>query len=156
MLLIFCKMDKCKPTETPISLGTNLTKNDDGLVGNVTLYKRMVSSLMYLIATRPNLIYVVSLISIFMESPKDSHWKVGKGIMRYVVGTLGYGLWYTHTPDNTLTGYIDSDFAGGIDDRKSTSSYYFHLGTNLISWASQKQAIVSKSSVEAKYVAATT
>ena len=83
ILQIF-KMDKCKPTETPIALGTKLTKNDDGPVGNVTLYKRMVSSLMYLIATRPNLIYVVSLISIFMESPKDSHWKVGKGIMRYV------------------------------------------------------------------------
>ena len=116
----------------------------------------MVGILMYLTATRPDLMYVVSLISRFMESPKDSHWNVGKRILRYVAGTLGYGLWYTHTPDNTRTGYIDSDFAGSLDDRKSTSSYSFHLGTNMISWASQKQPIVSMSSAEEEYVAATT
>ena len=74
--------------------------------------------------------------------------------MRYVVDTLGYGLWYTHTPDNTLTRYTDNDFAGSIDG-KITSSYAFHLGTNLISQASQKQPIVSMSFIEAKYVVAT-
>ena len=99
------KMDKCKPTETPISLGTKLTKNGDEPAVNNTLYKQMVGSLMYLTTTRPNLMYAVSLISRFMESPKYSHWNVGKRILRYVAGTLGYGLWYTHTPDNTLTGY---------------------------------------------------
>ena len=98
----------------------------------------MVGSLMYLTATRPDLMYAVSLISRFMESPKYSHWKVGKRIMRYVAGTLGYGLWYTHTPDSTLTGYTDNDFAGSIDDRKGTYCYYFHLGTNMISWESQQ------------------
>ena len=114
----------------------------------------MVGSLMYLATTRPDLMYVVSLIYRFMESPKHSHWKFGKIIMRYVAGTLGYGLWYTHTLDSTLTGYTDSDFAGILDDRKSTSGYAFHLGTNLISWVSQKQLIVSMSSAEAEYVAA--
>ena len=67
------KMDKCKPTETPIPLGTKLTKNDDGTTINSTLYKRMVGNLIYLTTTRPDLMYVVSLISRFMESPKDSH-----------------------------------------------------------------------------------
>ena len=71
-------MDKCKLVETPISLGTKLTKTDDGPTVNATLYKRMVGSLMYLTATRPDLMYVVNLISKFMESPKDSHRKVGK------------------------------------------------------------------------------
>ena len=66
-------MDKCKPAETPIALGTKLTNNDDGPAVNATLYKQMVGSLMYLTATRPDLMYVVSLIPIFMESPKDSH-----------------------------------------------------------------------------------
>ena len=66
-------MDKCKPTETPIALGTKLTKNDDEPIVKNTLYKQMVGSLMYLTATRPDLMYAVSLISIFMESPKDSH-----------------------------------------------------------------------------------
>ena len=88
---------------------------------------------MYLTATRPDLMYAVSLISRFMESPKNSHWNVGKRILRYVAGTLGYGLWYTHTPDNTLTRYTDSDFAGSLDDRKSTYGYAFDFATNLIS-----------------------
>ena len=150
-------MDKCKPTETPISLGTKLSKNDHGpIVNAATLYKQMVGSLMYLTATRPDLMYDVSLISRFMESPKDSHWNVGKTILIYVAGTLRYGLWYTHTPNSTLTRYTDSDFAGSLDDRKSTFGYAFHLGTNLISWASQKQPIVSMSFAEAEYVAATT
>ena len=108
----------------------------------------MVGSLMYLTAIRFHLMFVDNRIFKFMECPKDSHWKVGKIIMRYIIGTLGYGLWYTHTPDSTLTGYTDSDFAGSLDDRKNTSGYAFHLGTNLISWASQKQPIVSMSSTE--------
>ena len=75
--------------------------------------------------------------------------------MRYVVGTLNFGLWYTQSDDNHLSGYIDSDFAGSLDYRKSTSGHVFHLGMNLISWASKKQPIVSISSVETEYVAAT-
>ena len=101
-------MDKCKPIETPIAIGTKLTKNDDGPTINSTLYKRMVGSLMYLIAIRVDLMYSFSLISRFMESPKDFHWKVGKIIMRYVARTLIYGLWYTHSLDNTLIGYTDN------------------------------------------------
>ena len=66
-------MDKCKPAKTPIALGTKLTKNDDEPTVNNTLYKHMVGSLMYLTATRPDLKYVVMLISRFMESPKESH-----------------------------------------------------------------------------------
>ena len=85
-------MDKCKPTETPIDLGTKLTENGDEPAVNNTLYKQLVGILMYLTATRLDLMYAVSLISKFMESPKDSHWNVGKIILRYVVGTLGYGL----------------------------------------------------------------
>ena len=91
-------MDKFKPTETPISLGIKLTKNDDGPTINSTLHKRMVGSLMYLTATRPpDLIYDVNLISRFMKSLKDSHSKVGKRITRDVAGTVGYGLLYTHS-----------------------------------------------------------
>jgi hypothetical protein len=150
------RMDKCKAAETPIAAGTRLSKQDTGPAVDSTLYKQMVGSFMYLTTTRPDLMYAVSLISRFMESPKDSHWKVGKIILRYVAGTAGYGLWYTRTSDCTLTGYTDSDFAGCIDDRKSTAGYAFHFGSNLISWASKKQPIVSLSSAEAEYVAATT
>jgi len=90
-----------------------------------------------------------------MESPKDSDWKVGKRILSYVASTIHYGLWYTHSEYYSLARYIDIDFVGNIDERKNTSGYAFHLGTNLISWASKKQPIVTISSIEAKYVVAT-
>ena len=85
-------MDKCKPTDTPIATGTKLRKQDEGPTVNSTLYKRLVGSLMYLTATRPDLMNAVSFISRFMESPKDSHWKVGKIILRYVASKIDYGL----------------------------------------------------------------
>jgi hypothetical protein len=78
-----------------------------------------------------------------------------KRILRYTASTLNFGLWYTQSDDNHLSGYRDSDFAGILDDRKITSGHAFHLGTNLISWASKKQPIVSISSAEAEYVTAT-
>ena len=79
--------------------------------------------------------YAVSLVSRFMESPKDSHWKMEKRILRYVARTLNFGLWYTKSDSNQLSGYTDSDFAGSLDDRKSTSGHVSQLGKNLISWA---------------------
>jgi hypothetical protein len=94
------RMDKCKPTETPIALGTKLSKQDEGSTIDSTLYKRLVGSLMYLTATRPDIMYATSFVSRFMESPKDSHWKVGKRILRYVAGTINYGLWYTTSEDS--------------------------------------------------------
>ena len=88
------KMLECKAAATPIALGTKLSKTDQGKSIDQTLYKRLVGSLMYLTATRPDIMFAVSLISRFMESPKDSHWQTGKRILRYVAGTVDYGLWY--------------------------------------------------------------
>ena len=85
------------------------------------LFKRLVGSLMYLIATGLDIMYGVSLISRFMDSPKDSHLQVGKIIMRYVSGTIGLGIMYSTSENFKLTGYTNSDNGGSIDDRKSTS-----------------------------------
>jgi hypothetical protein len=148
-------MEGCNPAETPIPLGTKLSKDDEGPTVDSTLYKILLDSLLSLTATRPDIMYAANLVSRFMESPKDSHWKMAKRSLRYVAGTLHFGLWYTTSDCNQLSGYTDSDFAGSLDDRKSTSGYVFQLGTNLISWASKKQPIVSISSAEAEYVAAT-
>jgi hypothetical protein len=115
----FC-MEGCNPTETPIPLGTKLSKKDEGPIVDSTLYKILVGSLLYLTTTRPDIMYAASLVSRFMESPKDSHWKKSKRILRYVAGTLNFGLWYTKSDSNQLYGYTDSDFAGNLDDRKST------------------------------------
>jgi hypothetical protein len=135
-------MEECNPAETPIPLGTKLSKKYEGPTVDPTLYKSLVGSLLYLTTTRPNIMYAAILVSRYMESPKDSHWKMVKQILRYVAGTLNFGLWYTQSDDNHLSGHTDSDFASNLDDRKSTSGHVFHLGTNLISWASKKQPTV--------------
>ena len=80
-------MMKCKPTPTPIITKTKLSEEDKGSNVDPTLFKRLIGSLMYITTTRPNTMYVANLISRFMESPKDSHWQVGKIILRYIVGT---------------------------------------------------------------------
>jgi hypothetical protein len=149
------RMEECNPIETPIPLGTKLSKKDEGPAMDPTLYKSLLDSLLYLTTTRHDIMYATNLVSRYMESPKDSHWKMAKRILRYVAGTLNFGLWYTKSDNNQLSGYTDNDFAGSLDDRKITSGHAFHLGTNLISWASKKQPIVSISSTEAEYVTAT-
>lgn len=148
-------MMNCKSAPTPIVTGLKLSKDDKGTEVNPTLYKKLVGSLMYLTATRPDIMYGVSLISRFMESPKVSHWQAGKRILRYVSGTKNYGIQYSSSKEFKLIGYTDSDSVGSIDDRKSTSGYVFHFGTGVVSWSSKKQPIVTLSSAEAEYVVAT-
>ena len=88
-------MSNYKTTPTPIITGSKLSKDDDGLTVDPMLFKRLVGSLMYLTTTRPEIMYGVSLISRFMESPKGSHWKVGKRILWYVSGTKDLGIMYS-------------------------------------------------------------
>jgi hypothetical protein len=148
-------MEDCNPAETPIPLGTKLSKQDESPTMDSTLYKSLVGSLLYLTTTRPYIMYAVGFVSRFMVSPKDSHWKMAKRIRKYVADTLNFGLWFSQSEDNHLSGYTESDFAGSLDDQKSILGYAFHMGMNLISWASKKQPIVSISSAKAEYVAAT-
>ena len=98
--------------------------------------------------------YGLSLISRFMESPKDSHWQASKRILRYVSGTRDLGIMYSTLENFKLIGYTDSDNGGSIDDRKSIYGYTFRFCTGVVSWASKKQPIVTLSSTEAEYVAA--
>ena len=143
------KMDNCKHVPTPVATGIKLSKDDEGSYVNPTLFKTLVGSLMYLTATKPDIMQGVSLISKFMETPKDTHWSVGKRILRYIAGTRDYGIMYARKEKKELIGYTDSDFLGSLDDRKSTSGYVFHLGSRVIAWTSKKQPIVTLSSTKA-------
>ena len=142
-------MLNCKTSPTPVITGLKFSKDDEGSTVDPTLFKILVGRLMYLTATRPNVMYGVSLISRFMESPKDSHWQAGKRILRYVSGTKDLGIMYSTSENFKLIGYTDSDNGGSIDDKKSTSGYTFHFGTGVVSWASKKQPIVTLSSTKA-------
>ena len=148
-------MQDSKAVITPTVMGLKLSQEDNSKDFDPSLYKSIVGSLMYLTATRPDIMYAVSLISRFMEKPKETHWQAAKRILRYVKGTKRYGIFYTISECSDLVGYTDSDWAGSVDDRKSTSGYIFHIGSGAISWASKKQPIVALSTAEAEYVVAT-
>ena len=111
------------------------------------MFKRMVGNLMYLTTTRPNIMYGVSLISRFTRSPKDSHWKAGKRILRYVSGTIDLGIMFSTSEKFKLIRYTDNDNGGNTNDRNNTSGYTFHFGTCVVSWDSKKQPITTLSSV---------
>eukprot|EP00253_Pinus_taeda_P017076 PITA_17076 len=145
-------MQNNKPAPTPTVMGLKLSKEDCCNNINPTLYKSMIGSLMYLTATRSDIMYAVNLVSRFMQTPKETHWQEAKMILRYVNGTKQCGVFYIATDDFRLVGYTVSDWAGSVDDKKSTSGYVFHLGSGAISWASKKKRIVSLSKVEDEYV----
>lgn len=148
-------MSMCNPVTTPMALNEKLQKNDGAKKANETLYRSLVGSLMYLTNTRPDIVHSVNMISRFMNDPSQNHFSAAKRILRYLQWTKNIGIKYTKEDDNSLIGYTDSDRAGSIDDRKSTSGYVFCLGTKPISWSSKKQKTIALSSAEAEYIAAT-
>lgn len=146
----------CNSSTTPMEPRLKLSKVSSAPDIDPTMYRSVVGSLRYLVNTRPNLAYSVGFISRFMENPTTEHLAVMKRVLRYVAGTLHFGCHYKRKKDPQLVGYSDSDMAGDIDTRKSTSGILFFLGDNTITWQSQKQKIVALSSCEAEYIAAST
>lgn len=144
-----------KLAATPMAIGTKLSKKDQGSSVDPNLYKKLVGCLMYLTTSRPDIMFSISLVSRFMESPMSTHWQAGKRILRYIAGTTNFGILYTSVSDFKLTGYSNSDFASSADDRKSPSGYVFSFGSGSVAWASKKQPIVTLSSAEVEYVAVT-
>ena len=109
---------------------------------------------MYLTASRPDLMFVVSLLSRLMSRPTEMHLQVGKRVMRYIKGTADFGIFYRKQDNEKLMAFTNNDYAGDLDDQRSTSGYVFLLGRGVVSWASKKQPIVTLSTTEAEYVAA--
>ncbi|XP_057867289.1 secreted RxLR effector protein 161 [Cryptomeria japonica] len=109
---------------------------------------------MYLVNTRPDICFAVNALSQFMSLPKHVHLVAAKHILRYLRGTVGFGLKYPLNTPITLEGYFDAEWAGSVKDRKSTSGICFSLGSAVISWACRKQSSVALSTAEAEYIAA--
>jgi Reverse transcriptase (RNA-dependent DNA polymerase) len=114
-------MSDCNSVATPMELGAKLSKFNGGEAVDLNNYRSLIGSLRYLTCTRPDISFAVGVASRFKEDPKHSHLKVVKRILRYIKGTEDLGLHYTKTNKFELTGYVDSDWYGDIDDRKSTS-----------------------------------
>lgn len=118
-------------------------------------YREVVGSLMYLaVGTRPDIAYAVGVVSRFLEHPKLVHERAVKRILKYLSGTIDFGLLYIHSNNANVIGYSDADYAGDIDTRKSTTGYCFMFANALISWKSAKQKSGSLSTTESEYMAA--
>ncbi|GJR11155.1 putative ribonuclease H-like domain-containing protein [Tanacetum coccineum] len=121
---------------------------------DVNLYRLMIGSLMYLTASRPNIMFVVRAYTRFQVTPKVSHLHAVKRIFRYLKGQPKLGLWYPKDSPFDLKAYTDSDYAAASLDKKSTTRCSQFLGKRLISWQCKKQTIVANSTTEAEYVVA--
>ena len=113
----------------------------------------MVEILNYLTTNRPDIAYAVNILSQFMAKPSESHWNAANKVLRYLKGTMIFGLLYTDKFDVQLVGFSDSGWAGNLDDTRSTSAFAFNIGSRVMSWSSKKQPTVSLSSIEAEYKA---
>jgi hypothetical protein len=109
---------------------------------------------MYQMNTIPYICFTVNTLSQFLVKPRHVHLVAAKHVMRYLKGTLDCGLSYDEDHDSTLSGYTDSDWAGGVSDRKSTSGCCFSLGSVMISWKSRKQSNIALSTTKAEYIVA--
>ena len=144
----------CKPVSTPLVATEKLIKDDGSGAVDEENYRKLVGSLLYLTATRPDVMYAASLLARYMHGPSNKHYGTAKRVLRYVKGTLDYGLMYEKGKKAVLMGYCDSDWGGSIEDSKSTSGYAFSFGSGVFSWASVKQNCVALSTAEAEYVSA--
>ncbi|XP_019163466.1 PREDICTED: uncharacterized protein LOC109159809 [Ipomoea nil] len=151
-LLSRAGMLDCKSLTTPASVTTSAVPAANPY-DNPTHYRRIVGALQYLTITRPDLSYAVNRLCQFMHSPTDDNWAMAKRVLRYIKGTISYGLRITSSTSTAIHAFSDSDWAGCPIDRKSTSGYAVFLGSNLISWLSRKQRTVARSSTEAEYKA---
>jgi transposase InsO family protein len=154
-------MSECKGIATPLDL-VKLTKDmspktpDEVAAMAHVPYQSAIGSLMYLmLGTRPDLAAAVGILSKFASSPGQQHWVAVKRVMRYIKQTADYRLVLGGTPSGSivLEGWIDADWAGDLDNRRSTSGYVFTVGTGATAWASKLQATVASSSTEAEYIA---
>eukprot|EP00253_Pinus_taeda_P036532 PITA_36532 len=147
-------IEDSKPVCTPMVTGCTLSTNDESTAVYQPTYRSMIGSLLYLIGTRRDIMHVVGIVGRFQANPKEAHLQVVKRIFKYLQGTKNYGLWYSKDADLTLHAYTDVDWAGSMDDRKSTSGGEFFMGSRLVSWFSKKQSSIALSIAEVEYVAA--
>nr|GEY87516.1 ribonuclease H-like domain-containing protein [Tanacetum cinerariifolium] len=149
-LLERAHMVTCNPSRTPVDSESKLGPKG-APVQDPTLYRSFAGGLKYLTFTRLDLSYAVQQICLYMHDPREPHLAALKRILRYVQGTLDFGLYLYASSTTSLVGYTDADWAGCPSTRRSTSGYCVFLGDNLLSWSAKRQHILSRSSAEAEY-----
>jgi hypothetical protein len=135
---------------TPMEVKLKLLVDTSSVLIDATLYRQIIGSLMYLTNTRPDICFSLSY---FLVEPRHVHLVAAKHVMRYLKGTIDYGLSYDGDHNFTLSGYTNSDWAGSVADRKSISGCCFSLGSTMISWKSRKQSSIALNTAEVEYIA---
>nr|GFA31483.1 ribonuclease H-like domain-containing protein [Tanacetum cinerariifolium] len=143
-------MTNCNPSRTPVDNESKLGADGD-LVSDLTLYRSLAGSLQYLTYTCPDISYAVQHVCLYIHDPRKPHFSAYKRILRYVSGTLDYGLQLISSSTTYLVAYFDADWAGCPTTWRSTSGYCVFLGNKLLFWSSKHQPMLSRSSAEAKY-----
>ena len=153
-------MSNCAPGDTPVAKGDKFSlhqcpKNELEKKDMERFpYASAVGSLMYAqVCTRPDIAYIVGMLGRYFSNPGMDHWKKAKRVMRYLQRTKDYMLTYRRSSHLEIVGYSDSDFAGCLDSRRSTSGYIFMLAGGAVSWKSVKQTLVASSTMEAEFIA---
>ena len=109
----------------------------------------MIGSLLYITASRPDIMHAIGMVGRYQAAPKQSHLQAIKRIFRYLKETMTYGLWYPRNQNLQLTAYLEADWENYVDERKSTSGGAFFLGNSLVAWLSKKKGSISLSTTEA-------
>ncbi|GJV73787.1 hypothetical protein Tco_1493782 [Tanacetum coccineum] len=145
--------DSCTPIDTPMAERPNLDEDKGGKLIDPTRFRGMVGSLMYLSASRPDIVFAVCMCARYQAKPTEMHLTAIKRIFRYLKGTIHMGLWYPKDSGFELKAFADADYAGCHDTRRSTSGSAQFLGHRLVSWSSKKQKSTAISTTEAEYIA---
>ncbi|WJZ84318.1 hypothetical protein VitviT2T_003927 [Vitis vinifera] len=142
----------CQPVNTPIDESLKLCVEPNQVSTDKGRNQRLVGRLMYLAHTRPDLAYALSVVSQYMHNPREQHMNAVIRILRYLKNALGKGILFAKNVDHhSIEVYTDADWAGAVDDRRSTSGYFTFVGGNLVTWKSKKQNVVARSSAEAEF-----
>jgi len=147
-------MDNGSHKRTLAATHLKLSKDENGVAVDQSMYISMIGSLLYLTASRPDITFAIGVCARYQAEPKMSHLIQVKRILMYINSTTDYEILYSHNESSKLIGYCDADWARSADDRKSTYEGCFFLGNNLISWFSKKQNCVSLYIFEAEYIEA--
>jgi hypothetical protein len=131
------KMQDCKPVGTPMTTSIKLSKDDESEKVDEGLYRGLIGSLQYLIASRPDILFAVSILSRFMHSSRETHFIAAKRILRYIKGIIDLGIFCPRLSERTveLRGYTNSDLGGCVDDSRSISGYLFSLNSGVFTWS---------------------
>lgn len=139
---------------TPMVTRHKLSKNDEFVEVNQTMYTSMIGKLQYVVHSRLDIALAIGIVARFFANPRENHLMAVKRIMRYLKGIDDFGLYYKRNEKFELNAYTNADWGGNIDDRKNTSGGALFLGKRLVIWTSKKQNCTSQSIAKAEYVVA--